>query len=313
VSIFTLIVALLIAASSPALAVQNAPLLGSPPSDADLFTKTAPISPLELGGSCEDLDPVRRPGLLIKNARLVDGTGAPVRERVSILIQEGKIAMVGQGLSLRSDRETSVLDASGMTVLPGLIFLQADFDGAAAGGAGQSPTATRARNEEQLRAYLAWGITTVLDDGSSPEVSQDVQGALANGSPGPRYLTRDKLPQAPAAAAAGGVVGVKLSSGAGGGAGGRLELTTGAGSSPLEAISAATKTPAEMLGIADQVGTITVGKRADLVIVQGDPTSDLGALRNVAWTVRDGVARTPVQWMQAGGFVAGAAPSNPNR
>jgi imidazolonepropionase-like amidohydrolase len=38
---------------------------------------------------------------------------------------------------------------------------------------------------------------------------------------------------------------------------------------------------------------VGVGKRADLLIVAGDPLSDLRALRAVRWTVRDGVVRTP--------------------
>ena len=55
----------------------------------------------------------------------------------------------------------------------------------------------------------------------------------------------------------------------------------------------ATRTPAEMLGLADQIGTVEVGKRADLMIVRDDPLTDLGALRTIMWTIKDGVAHTP--------------------
>lgn len=74
-------------------------------------------------------------------------------------------------------------------------------------------------------------------------------------------------------------------------------LLLAAGLSPAEALAAATRIPARMLGLEREIGTVEVGKRADLVIVRGDPLADLRALRAVRWTVRDGVARTPAQWM----------------
>jgi imidazolonepropionase-like amidohydrolase len=52
-----------------------------------------------------------------------------------------------------------------------------------------------------------------------------------------------------------------------------------------------------MLGLADQIGTVEVGKRADLMIVRDDPLTDLGALRMIMWTIKDGVAHTPQDWM----------------
>jgi imidazolonepropionase-like amidohydrolase len=47
----------------------------------------------------------------------------------------------------------------------------------------------------------------------------------------------------------------------------------------------------------DEIGTVEVGKRADLVIVKDDPLKDLGNLKTILWTVQDGVAKTPEQWM----------------
>jgi len=76
-----------------------------------------------------------------------------------------------------------------------------------------------------------------------------------------------------------------------------IELLGGAGLSPAQAIAAATRTPARMLGLEQEIGTLEPGKRADLVIVRGDPLTDLRALRGVLWTVKDGVAKTPQEWM----------------
>ncbi len=76
-----------------------------------------------------------------------------------------------------------------------------------------------------------------------------------------------------------------------------IELLGQAGLPAMAAIVAATRTPAEMLGLANELGTVAVGQRADLVIVRGDPLTDLGALRAIAWTVKDGIAHTPKEWM----------------
>jgi imidazolonepropionase-like amidohydrolase len=67
-----------------------------------------------------------------------------------------------------------------------------------------------------------------------------------------------------------------------------MALLTEAGFSPLEAIRAATQTAAEMLGRAHDLGTVEVGKLADLVAVGGDPSADVSATREVRWVIKDG-------------------------
>ncbi|HKE10219.1 MAG TPA: amidohydrolase family protein [Myxococcota bacterium] len=76
-----------------------------------------------------------------------------------------------------------------------------------------------------------------------------------------------------------------------------IELLGQAGFAPMDVIASATRTPATMLGLEQEIGTVTVGKRADLVIVRDDPLQDLRALRTVQWTIKDGVARSPSEWM----------------
>lgn len=57
---------------------------------------------------------------------------------------------------------------------------------------------------------------------------------------------------------------------------------------PTEAIAAATREPALAIGARD-IGTLEVGKRADMVALDGDPLSQLRNLRNVRAVLRDGV------------------------
>lgn len=56
-----------------------------------------------------------------------------------------------------------------------------------------------------------------------------------------------------------------------------LPLMATGGMSPAQVLSATTKSAAELLGLAEELGTVEPGKRADLVIVDGDPF-DLGSL-----------------------------------
>ena len=57
---------------------------------------------------------------------------------------------------------------------------------------------------------------------------------------------------------------------------------------PMEAIVCSTQTSAECLGIDDETGTLEVGKAADVVIVNGDPTTDIKALHSVNTIVARG-------------------------
>ncbi|MQF65345.1 amidohydrolase family protein [SAR202 cluster bacterium AC-409-J13_OGT_754m] len=69
-----------------------------------------------------------------------------------------------------------------------------------------------------------------------------------------------------------------------------MEVMIEAGLTTMQAIEAATRTPAELAGTLKDVGTIEVGKLADLILVDGDPLDDIGALRNI-WAVFQGGRR----------------------
>jgi imidazolonepropionase-like amidohydrolase len=58
-----------------------------------------------------------------------------------------------------------------------------------------------------------------------------------------------------------------------------LELLTTVGLTPLQAIAAATRTAAEVLDMADSIGTLERGKYADLLLVAGDPLADIRLLQ----------------------------------
>ena len=53
-------------------------------------------------------------------------------------------------------------------------------------------------------------------------------------------------------------------------------------------MTALTLNAAKHLGLSDEIGTLEVGKVADLLVVKGDPLSDIGVLANVAVVVVEG-------------------------
>ena len=79
-----------------------------------------------------------------------------------------------------------------------------------------------------------------------------------------------------------------------------LELYVEAGFTPMAAIQAATVVPARVMGLGKEVGTLEKGKRADLVVVAGDPLADIRDIRKVALVVARGeVLDPPTLWRLA--------------
>ncbi len=68
------------------------------------------------------------------------------------------------------------------------------------------------------------------------------------------------------------------------------------GMTPIEAIRSSTVRAAELLRMEDQIGTITPGKFADVIAVEGNPLDDIKALQRVVFVMKAGqVYKTPSQ------------------
>ena len=81
-----------------------------------------------------------------------------------------------------------------------------------------------------------------------------------------------------------------------------IELYVQAGFSPLEALQAATIVPARVMGMEKDLGTIEVGKRADLIIVNGNPLEDIHNIRNVEFVITNGTMYNTSELWQSVGF-----------
>jgi imidazolonepropionase-like amidohydrolase len=67
-----------------------------------------------------------------------------------------------------------------------------------------------------------------------------------------------------------------------------LDLLLTAGLSPLEVVEAGTKHAAYVCGQSNELGTLEIGKLADLIVVDGNPLDDLDAMDSVLYIVKDG-------------------------
>ncbi len=67
-----------------------------------------------------------------------------------------------------------------------------------------------------------------------------------------------------------------------------IELLVEAGFSPVQAIRIATLNGAIFLGRQDRIGSLAVGKNADLVVIKGDPTTRIADVENVEIVFKDG-------------------------
>jgi len=68
-----------------------------------------------------------------------------------------------------------------------------------------------------------------------------------------------------------------------------VELLVEAGFTPVEAIKIASLNGAKYLGRDAQIGSVAVGKQADLIVVKGDPSKNINEIENVEIVFKDGV------------------------
>jgi enamidase len=91
---------------------------------------------------------------------VIDGTGAPAREDQTVVIRDGNIAAVGSAATVTPPEGATVIDASGKSVLPGLVMVHEHlYYPTGPGVYGQL-------GESFVRLYLAGGVTTMRTGGN---------------------------------------------------------------------------------------------------------------------------------------------------
>jgi len=118
--------------------------------------------------------------LVIRGARLIDGTGAPARENVAIVIEGDRIAAVVDDAKVSVPPNAEIVPAAGRTVMPGLIDAHVHM-----------------RND-LAELFLAFGITTVRDAGNFTDWVVELKKKQAAGElRGPRLFAAGGIVDAP--------------------------------------------------------------------------------------------------------------------
>ena len=138
--------------------------------------------------------PPAAPGRLwLTNARLFDGSGAPLRDHAAVLICDGVIERVGDAGDAPPE-DTPILDVAGRTLMPGLINIHVHAQARELRGEhGAEPIlpGTAAHFlQAGLRDALRMGVTTVRNVGGQGLEPQEARQAMRYGAfRGPRLLT----------------------------------------------------------------------------------------------------------------------------
>ena len=108
--------------------------------------------------------------LIIRNVRIIDGTGTPATGPRDMLVQGGRIALIAEPGRITAPKDATVLDATGRFVTPGLIDLHAHVYRA-----------------DLLAGWPYFGVTTIRDQGSSMAPLVAAADSINAGEiPGPR-------------------------------------------------------------------------------------------------------------------------------
>jgi len=133
--------------------------------------------------------------LLIEGGALIDGTGATPKPNTAVLLSEGRIAALGADASANVSADTTRIDASGKTVMPGLIdsHLHCTFDDVQSNDElffHRDPTLVALTTAQNLQKVLRAGVTSFVDPDTAHGVGPSMRDAIDAGViEGPRMKT----------------------------------------------------------------------------------------------------------------------------
>jgi predicted amidohydrolase len=209
----------------------------------------------------------REPTMAITHVTVIDATGAPPQQDMTVLIADRRIATLGPSGPTAIPRAARILDATGKFLIPGLAGMHVHLTGAG------EPRGSR---EFIIPLLLANGVTTVRDMGGKVEYLGALRSEIEGGARlGPQifftgpYLDGDPPGYQPSTVvkSANDFPGWSLHE--------DIAYLVEAGLTPMQALQAARKNPAEFLGKLQAQGTVVQGKLADLLLLDDSPLEDI--------------------------------------
>ena len=108
--------------------------------------------------------------VVLKGARLIDGTGRPAIEN-SVLVIEGKqIVAAGKAGAVSIPKDAAVEDVSGKTIMPGIINLHGHLGLSNNGADSAAGHYTEENVAKQLNKYLSYGVATMASFGQDDDL-----------------------------------------------------------------------------------------------------------------------------------------------
>jgi imidazolonepropionase-like amidohydrolase len=152
------------------------------------------IAQTQAGGDVAPFISIQAPIFVLNRVRVIDGTGASVKEDQAIVVAGGTIQSIGPAASVQVPAGAQVLDRSGYTVFPGLVgmhdhlyYTDSISVQVAGGHLGEPGLFVAEIPYTAPRLYLAAGVTTMRTTGSlEPYTDLKVKSRIdANLMPGP--------------------------------------------------------------------------------------------------------------------------------
>jgi imidazolonepropionase-like amidohydrolase len=135
-------------------------------------------------------DPTTAKIVVLRGARLIDGTGQPPTENAVLIIEGGKIRKVGRQGVVEYPEGSKELNLEGKTIIPALIDLHTHL-GLTQNGLASAPGSYSEENiQVQLRKLLAYGVGTIVSLGTDQELIYKLREEQEGGKlQGARFFT----------------------------------------------------------------------------------------------------------------------------
>jgi imidazolonepropionase-like amidohydrolase len=121
--------------------------------------------------------------VVLKGARLIDGTGHPVVENSVVVIEGDRVTAAGDAKSVSIPKGADVRDLRGKTIMPALINLHGHL-GLSNNGADVADQYTQENVVSQANKYLSYGVATVASFGQDEDDIYKVRDAQRAGTAG---------------------------------------------------------------------------------------------------------------------------------